>query len=230
MRQSVLLVEDDLDLAKTIIDYLELENISCDYAANGLTGLQLIKQNAYNVVVLDINMPRMDGLSMCQEMREMGLDTPIIMLTARDTLNDKLAGFSAGADDYLVKPFEMQELVARIQALSNRRSGQTNKLRIHDLKADFGKKQAFRNHSELKLSPTGWIILELLMRKSPKAVSRQSLTQAIWGDDQPDSNSLKVHVFKLRQQVDGSNENKLIHTISGQGIALRGETDNLERE
>jgi DNA-binding response OmpR family regulator len=221
MNIDVLLVEDDLDLATTVIDYLELEGIKCDHAANGIAGLQLIKAQHFNVIVLDVNMPRMDGLTVCKTLREQGINTPILMLTARDTLDDKLAGFAVGSDDYLVKPFEMQELIARIHALANRRSGQTNILSLCGLEADFSLKTLNRGERTLQLSPTGWKILEVLMRKSPEVVSKQQLLKAVWGEELPDSDSLKVHLFKLRQQVDTCSENKLIHTITGQGFAFR---------
>lgn len=221
MKISVLLVEDDLDLAATIIDYLELEGINCDHAANGIAGLQLINQHDYGVIVLDVNMPRMDGLTLCKTMRAQGGVIPVLMLTARDTLADKLAGFSVGSDDYMVKPFEMLELVARIRVLSNRRSGQTPVMSLSDLEVDFSLKSAKRGLRTLQFSPTGWTLLEALMRKSPQVLSRQQLIQAVWGDDSPDSDSLKVHLFKLRQQIDGDNEEKLIHTIAGQGFTLR---------
>jgi len=221
MKHNALLVEDDLDLAATIIDYLELENIICDHAANGIAGLQLINKHNYDVIILDVNMPRMDGLSVCQNIREQGLSTPILMLTARDTLDDKLAGFAAGSDDYLVKPFAMLELVARLQVLAKRRSGQTNKLIVDNLEVDFSKKIAVRDAVNIVLSPTSWKILEVLLRKSPDVVSREQIAQAVWGDELPDSNSLKVHMFKLRQQIDGGQKNKLIHTLTGQGFTLR---------
>ena len=231
----VLLVEDDLDLASTVIDYLEFENIDCDHAANGIAGLQLIEQqeknHPYEVIILDVNMPRMDGLTMCNTLREQGINIPVLMLTARDTLEDKLAGFDVGIDDYMVKPFEMLELVARLKVLSNRRSGKISKVSLHGLSVDFSQKTASRNNRSLHLSPTGWKLLEALMRKSPEVLSRQQLSHAVWGDDVPDSNSLKVHLFKLRQQIDNQGygddqEPKLIHTIAGQGVTFALKNNN----
>ena len=125
---NVLLVEDDLDLADTVVQYLELEGIRCDHGANGMAGLQLAKEGGYQVLLLDINLPRLDGFSLCEQLRDAGDDTPILMLTARDGLEDKLAGFKAGTDDYLVKPFALQELVVRLEALSRRRSGQATQI------------------------------------------------------------------------------------------------------
>ena len=223
MKLNLLLVEDNQDLAATIIDYLELENMFCDHAANGVAGLQLLKDNHYDVVILDVSMPRMDGLTFCKILREQGVTTPVLMLTARDTLDDKLAGFNAGTDDYLVKPFEMLELVARVQVLCKRNNGQGHKLSLHGLDVDFSQKLAHREQRKIQLSPSGWILLETLMRHSPSVVSRSQLSHALWGDNMPDSDALKVHLFKLRQQVDKENEIKLIHTVVGQGIAFNSE-------
>lgn len=125
---TLLLVEDDMDLAGNILDYLALDNFVCDHASNGVAALNLIQTNTYAVVILDINLPRQSGLSVCQTLRQRGDVTPVIMLTARDQLDDKLTGFAAGADDYLVKPFAMAELSARLQALAGRRSNQAQKL------------------------------------------------------------------------------------------------------
>ncbi len=218
---NLLLVEDDLDLATAVVDYLELEDIQCDHAANGLAGLNMITNNDYQAIILDLNLPKMDGLTVCKNMREQGIDTPVLMLTARDSLNDKLVGFDSGADDYLVKPFAMAELIVRMQVLARRRSGQVKRLNLADLELDLQQKQATRAGQLLKLSPIAWKILEVLMRATPNPVSREKLMQAVWGDDQPDSNSLKVHIYNLRKQLDVGDVQPLLHTISGVGFALR---------
>ena len=218
---NVLLVEDDLDLAATVVQYLELEDIHCDHASNGLSGLQLMRQHSYDSLLLDINMPKLDGLSVCQQLRNRGDDTPVLMLTARDQLADKILGFQAGTDDYLVKPFEMDELVVRVRALAKRRSGQSRILRCADLTMNLDNREVSRSARVLKLSPTGWRILEVLLRASPGVVSRSALEQALWGEDPPDSNSLKVHLFNLRKAIDGGFEVALLHTVSGHGFALR---------
>ena len=227
---QLLLVEDDIDLATAIIDYLELEDIQCDHGANGAIGLNLIETNQYDVVVLDLNLPKMNGLEVCERIRAQGIDVPILMLTARDTLDDKLVGFSKGADDYLIKPFAMEELIVRTQVLSRRRSGQVSKLTVADLSLDLQSTTATRNGKALKLSPTAIKLLECLMRESPKVVSREKLMKSVWGDEQPDSNSLKVHMFNLRKAVDGDcvEEQKLIHTITGRGFALKLTSNNSE--
>ncbi|QFI37050.1 response regulator transcription factor [Moritella marina ATCC 15381] len=218
---NLLLVEDDLDLATAVVDYLELEDIQCDHAMNGLAGLNMIIANDYQAIILDLNLPKMDGLTVCKNMREQGIDTPVLMLTARDSLDDKLVGFDSGADDYLIKPFAMEELIVRMQVLARRRSGQVKRLTLADLELDLQQKQAFRAGQLLKLSPTAWKILETLMRATPNPVSREKLMQAVWGDDQPDSNSLKVHIFNLRKQLDAGDVPALLHTIPGIGFALR---------
>lgn len=218
---NILLVEDDFDLAATIVDYLELEDIVCDHAANGVAGLHLINTNPYDVLVLDVNMPRMDGLQLCETARSQGQDMPILMLTARDTLQDKLAGFTAGADDYLVKPFAMEELTIRVKTLAKRRSGQVNVFSVANLSLDLNTKQAQRNGRILKLSPISFKLLDILLRASPKPVTRQQLIQSVWGDEQPDTNNLKVHIFNLRKALDTDGEQRLLHTVSGVGFALK---------
>ena len=220
----VLLIEDDLDLAETVIDYLSLENIECYHASNGIAGLQLSQDNHYDVLLLDLNLPRMDGLTVCERLRGQGYDIPILMLTARDQISDKITGFNTGTDDYLVKPFDLDELVVRIQALARRRSGQVQRLQCDDLIMDLQTKTVTRRGLNLKLSPTSWQLLEVLMRAYPDVVSKQKLEAAIWGDSPPDSDSLKVHMFHLRKAVDAPFDKILIHTISGHGFALRNET------
>ncbi len=221
MTLSTLLIEDDLDLAQTVIDYLELESIQCDHASNGVAGLQMLAEQEFDVLLLDLNLPRMDGLTVCEQLRQQGRDIPILMLTARDQITDKLAGFNAGTDDYLVKPFELDELVVRIQALSRRRSGQVQLLSCADLEMNLDTREVRRGGEPLKLSPTNWRLLETLLRASPSVVSKQKLEQAVWGDETPDSASLKVHLFHLRKAVDGDFEQKLIHTVTGHGFVLR---------
>lgn len=217
---NVLLVEDDIDLATTIVDYLDLESINCDHASNGLMGLNLLESNHYQMIMLDINMPKMDGLTLCNTLRERGMDIPILMLTARDSLEHKLEGFAAGSDDYLVKPFAMKELVARVQVLAKRRSGEAKRLVLGDLSLDINQRSAQLKQTPLKLSPIAFKLLEVLVRASPQAVSRQHIMQAVWGDEQPDSNSLKVHIYHLRKQLDAAHNNISLDTVSGIGFAI----------
>lgn len=220
---QVLLVEDDQDLAASVADYLALENIVVDHAFNGQSGLNLALNQHYHVLLLDLMLPRMDGLTLCEQLRKSGVDTPILMLTARDTLDDKIAGFHAGTDDYLVKPFAMQELTVRIQALATRKSGQTRQLAMADLHLDLDQRTASRAGQNLKLTPSCWTLLETLMRASPNVVSRSKLEEALWPEGAPDSNSLKVHMYHLRQQVDKPFSKALVHTVPGQGFVMKEE-------
>ena len=224
MNINVLLVEDDIDLASTVVDYLEIEGISCDHGANGVQGLSLINANHYQVILLDLNLPRLDGLSVCQKVRENSNDTPILMLTARDSLKDKVAGFDAGTDDYLVKPFEIEELLVRIIALSKRRSGQASTLNVGELILQLKARTATYAGDPVKLTPITFKLLEKLMREASKPVTRELLMQAIWGEDQPDSNSLKVHIHHLRKQLDKVNASLSIDSKAGFGFALRNKT------
>lgn len=217
---NVLLVEDDIDLATTIVDYLDIEDIECDHASNGVMGLNLLKINNYQMIILDVNMPKMDGLTMCKTLREQGQDTPVLMLTARDSLDNKLEGFAAGSDDYLVKPFAMKELVARVQVLAKRKSGEVKRLTLANLNLDLAKRSADVEGQTLKLSPIAFKLLETLVRSAPQPVTRSAIMQAIWGEEQPDSNSLKVHVYHLRKQLEATTQQVTLDTVPSVGFAI----------
>lgn len=221
MNINVLLVEDDIDLATTIMEYFELEAISCDHAANGVRGMQLITDHQYDVLLLDLNLPKLDGLSICQKVRELGKDTPILMLTARDSLHDKLQGFEVGTDDYLVKPFELEELLARTQALSKRKSANVSKLTCGELSFELKSGNAFYQQQEIKLTPTTKRLLEKLMREFSQPVSREALIRFVWGDESPDSNSLKVHIHHLRKQLEKVQAQLLIESQPSKGFVLK---------
>ena len=226
MTVHTLLVEDNVSLAQTVIAYFDLEGIDCDYASTGSQGLDLALSNVYQAILLDINLPRMNGLEVCEVLRNRGVDVPVLMLTARDSLADKLAGFDAGTDDYLVKPFELSELTARVKALAKRRSLLAQQLEVGPLLMDLSLKTACRHGQILSLTPTCWTLLEILMRESPNVVSREKLQNAIWkGSDLPNSNVLKGHLYKLRQQVDNPFSTKLIHTVAAHGFAIRVPND-----
>ena len=217
---DALLVEDDRDLAMSIIDHLEIENIICDYAANGIEGAALIDNNRYDVLVFDINMPGMDGLTLCEKVRGGGNDTPILMLTARDTLESKIEGFRVGTDDYLVKPFEIEELIVRLRALAKRRSGQASLFEVGPLRLDLNSRAASLRGIPVKLSPTGYKLLEQLMRASPDPVSQSELTLKVWGDDIPGSNKLRVHIHNLRKALDAAGAGHLLKTSPGFGFFI----------
>ena len=226
MTFNTLLVDDNVSLAQTVIAYFDLEGIDCDYASNGSQGLELALLNDYQVILLDINLPRINGLEVCEMIRKQGVDIPVMMLTARDSLEDKLAGFDAGTDDYLVTPFELSELVARVKALFKRRSLHSMKLEVGPLVMDLSLKTVCREGQKLKLTPTCWKLLEILMRESPNLVSREKMQNTIWNEpDLPESDVLKVHLYKLRQQVDKPFSIKLIQTVSSHGVAIRVPND-----
>lgn len=221
MKIHALLIEDDKDLAEAISDYMELDDVEFDFAYNGRSGLNLALENRYDIILTDINMPKMDGIDVCQTLREKGISTPILMLTARDTLEDKLKGFSVGSDDYLVKPFAMEELKVRMIALVRRSLGTIQKLSVGDLNVDLDKHEVSRGGEAINLTPVCWKILVTLVQHSPNVVAKSAIEEAVWGDDIPNADSLKVHLFKLRQSIDKPFASKLIHTVHGVGIAIK---------
>ncbi len=219
----ILLIEDHKDIAEMVYAYLERRNYDMDYAGDGVTGLHLAVSNDYDAIVLDLMLPGMDGLKVCEKLREDAQkNTPVLMLTARDTLEDKLAGLDIGADDYLVKPFEVRELEARVRALIRREKGMLNSelLQIGDLKFDTGTLEVTREGKALHLSPTCMKILRILMTASPKVVTRNDLERQIWGDILPDSDTLRSHLYKLRQTIDKPFEGQMLQTLQGSGYRL----------
>jgi DNA-binding response OmpR family regulator len=222
---TVLLVEDHRALAESIGAYLEAVGFVVDYAADGLTALHLAATHQYDAIVLDIGLPGVNGLEICRSLRRDARSSiPIIMLTARDQLDDKLSGFDAGADDYLVKPFAMPELEARIHAIVRRRSGAAataNRYVIGDLTLDVAAADVTRAGRRIRLSPKQFDILRLLMRESPNVVTREALERALWGDDVPDSDALRSHLYNLRRLIDKGFDHELIETVPGMGLRIR---------
>lgn len=219
----VLLVEDHRDLAETILDFLESMGCIVDYAADGMSGLHLARTESFDVILLDVMLPGMDGLKLCKRLREQHESTvPILMTTARDELNDKLAGFESGADDYLVKPFDLPELVARIQSLVRRNRGHitNSKLQVADLILDPGTRTATRQNMPLTLTPAGFQILTLLMQNTHRVVTRDEIEHTLWGDEPPASDTLRSQIYKLRKQVDKPFEQALIVTSQGTGYRI----------
>ncbi|WP_075186144.1 response regulator transcription factor [Teredinibacter haidensis] len=217
----VLLVEDNRDLAANVLDYLELQEFDCDYAERGDHALELCRDNTYDAMILDIMMPGIDGLSLCKTLRDCGNNAPVIMLTARDTLDDKLAGFEAGADDYLVKPFDLPELAARIRAITKRKTTNGSSLKVADLEINLDNHQAIRAGKSIDLSPACWKLLVALVQASPRVLSRYELENVLWKDSPPDSEALKSHLYTLRKLVDKPFDQPLIHTLRGVGVAVR---------
>ena len=223
---TVLLVEDHQSLAETVTDFLELADITVDYAADGITGLHLAVTNHYDALILDVMLPGIEGFEICQKVRKEGRsDVPIIMLTARDRIDDKLTGFDSGADDYLVKPFNPDELVARVKSLVRRNRGEFDQsaLQVGDLVFDLATMQVKRGNEVLKVSPTGMQILKVLMKKSPEVVTKEQLTQQLWGDLVPESDVLRSHLYLLRKTIDKPFDKELLHTIPGVGLKMADE-------
>lgn len=217
---QVLVVEDDRALAALIIEYLDDEGMVCDLACNGLQAIELVHQNRYDALVLDIGLPGCNGLDVCAELRAEGCNLPCIMLTARNTLEDTLAGFGVGADDYLVKPFAMAELVARINAVVTRHK-HAKPLRIGDLQIDFITRTAVRGQHALQLSPEEWKLLCHLARKSPVVVTRTELEDVLWPEGAPSQDAYKMAIYRLRKSLHQENTSPLLHTVRGVGVALR---------
>ena len=218
----ILIVEDNPGIAENIGDFLEARGHMLDFAMDGIGGLHLILTETYDVIVLDIMLPGMDGITLCRKLRESGTQyPPIIMLTARDTLSDKLEGFGAGADDYLVKPFALRELEARIYALTGRRRPfYGDRLCVGDLSLDLGTMQVLRNGKEISLNKACLTILKTLMEASPKVVSRQKIEFVLWGDMPPGSDSLRSHIYTLRRKIDKSFDRPMLQTVHGLGFKL----------
>jgi DNA-binding response OmpR family regulator len=223
---NVLLVEDHRDIAETVGEYLESKDYVVDYAPDGISGFRLCETNNYDAVVLDVMLPGIDGLDVCRRLRDESFsDVPVLMLTARDTLADKLSGFDHGADDYLVKPFDLEELEARLAALirRHRRSVSSGHLSVGGLVLDTRTMRVTRDGVELTLTPIGLKILLLLMRGSPRVVSRREIERELWGDLPPDSDALRSHMYTLRKAVDKPFDKALLHTVHSAGFRLSDE-------
>jgi len=219
----ILIIEDHKDIAEMLYEYFERRDYELDYASDGRMGFNLASQNEYDVILLDLMLPEMDGLDVCRKLREESKNyTPILMLTARDTLQDKITGLEVGADDYLVKPFEILELEARIKALMRRKGQVTQQevLEVGDLQLDTGTLEVTRADQQIYLSPIGLKILTILMKESPKVVSRNQLEHEIWGDILPDSDTLRSHMYNLRKQIDKPFEIALLQTIQSRGYRI----------
>lgn len=218
----LLLIEDNPDLVENLSEFFQDRNYTVDIAYNGLNGLSFALENDYDVIILDLMLPGMDGLEVCARLRKEGRSTPVLMLTARDTLDNKLEGFNSGADDYLVKPFDLPELDARVQALARRcRGGITQTvLKVADLEFDPGTLRITRGGRRIELPPIPVKILALLMQRSPEVVSREVIERQIWGDSLPDSDTLRAHVHILRAAIDRGFEVPLVHTVRGMGYRI----------
>jgi len=222
---NILLIEDNRDLANNIFDYFEAKGHAMDLAGDGISGLHFAATNQYDVLVLDLMLPGIDGLTLCKRLRESGNRTPVLILTARDSLDDKIAGLEAGADDYVVKPFSLREVDARLHALVRRSQVRETGsiLAVGDLSFDTGTFKVKRGERIIELPPVPLKLLEILMRQSPRVLPREEIERAIWGDSPPDSDALRAHLYILRSAVDKHADKPLIKTLRGLGYQISDE-------
>ena len=221
----ILLVEDNRDLAQNILEYFKSGGDAVDLAEDGISGLHMAIARPYDALLLDLALPGLDGLVLCRRLRDAGKQTPVLMLTARDALEDKIAGLEAEADDYVVKPCALREVDARLRALVRRAQVYRSpaRLQVGDLVLDTATREVTRGERNIKLPPIPLKILESLMRHAPRVVSREELERSIWGDSRPDSDALRAHLHILRNAVDSRATNPLIKTRRGLGYQISGE-------
>lgn len=222
---SILVVEDHSAIARNIADYLEERGHQLDFASDGRQGLALALSNYYDVVVLDLMLPGMDGWAVCRAIREQSArHLPILMLTARDSLDDKIKGFELGADDYLTKPFALEELAMRCLALSRRQQLNTDHvITIGSLQIDRQRQSVTREQQSISLQQIPFAILLTLAEAFPRVVSRSELCQRIWGDELTDSDSLRSHIYQLRQSLDKPFTRPMLKTVHGVGFSLESD-------
>ena len=222
----LLYVEDELDILETTTKRLERDGHTVDACEDGLDALSFIEVTEYDVIILDIMLPGMNGLDILRRTRELKITTPVLLLTARDSIEDRVSGLDAGSDDYLVKPFAYDELVARIRALGRRLPAEdiTNILAVGDLTLDTASKEVKRNGQAIKLSAREYSLLEYMMRNPGIVLSRDRIEQAIYNYDfEGGSNVVDVYIRYLRKKIDAGFETALIHTVRGSGYVLKEE-------
>jgi two-component system response regulator MprA len=219
---AVLVVDDDVRLLRALRRVLTVHGFDVETATSGEDAMSKVGRSAIDLVVLDVMMPGPDGLTVCSWMRASRRDLPVLMLTARDAVGDRVAGFEAGADDYLIKPFANDELVARVRALLRRAGGSTEVLALADLELDLLTRDAHRGDREIELSPIEFQLLELFLRHPRQVLGRELIYERVWGyDGARTSNSLDVFVGHLRRKLEAGGEPRLIHTVRGVGYTLR---------
>ena len=218
----VLIVEDHVALAENLFEFLAQPRYILDFASDGLMALHLLATNAYDVIVLDVMLPGISGFDICQRIRrDLQCDTPIIFITAKDAIEDKVTGFQNGADDYLVKPFNLRELALRIDALYRRRQQESGSLRAGAVSFDPGSlKLRMDGGATLELSGTAARITEVLMRAYPRFVSYDELLEALWPDGEQEMNTLRTHVYSLRKLLQETFGTPLIRTLHGRGYRM----------
>lgn len=221
MTQSLLFIEDNEDILLNLYAWFEDKGFICDCARNGVAGLDLAESGQFDCIVLDVMLPGLDGVEVCKKLRKMGAQTPVIMLTAKDAVEDRVTGLESGADDYLVKPFSLKELEARIKALLRRGSHGGDALKCGNLTLDKLLRKVTIGDVELHPTPTGFRILEALIGASPAPVLKESLETMIWGDSPPDGSALRNHIHELRKMLDLPCNATVIETVPRIGWRLR---------
>jgi DNA-binding response OmpR family regulator len=219
---KILIIEDNPTIARQLGEFLSGHHWQVDFAQNAGLGIKLALEHIYDVVLLDLNLPDMDGLDVCEEIKsKANIIPPVLMLTARDSFHDKAAGFHRGADDYLTKPFDLRELVLRCEALARRHNlHQPKTLQLGDLVLDTKNKIASHKAEKLELTSIGFQILEVLVKSYPDVCSRSILIHQLWGDDPPESDALKSHIYALRKILDKSFAKPMIKTLMNLGYQL----------
>lgn len=223
----ILVVEDNPDILANVVDYLILKGFEVDAIHNGSMALNLLGSNRYDLLVLDIALPGMDGLTLCRHLREQERSAlPIIMLTAKDTLDDRLKGFDSGADDYLVKPFALPELLRRINAVLKRsQQHYQRRLCVADLTLDLDSHSVTRANQPIELNQKCFTLLATLMKRSPQVVTQAELSSLLWGEEPPESDALKTHIYRLRHQIDKPFSPPLLQTVPRVGYRLSPDAD-----
>jgi two-component system OmpR family response regulator len=219
----LLLVEDDVKIAQFVVNGLKEAGFAVDHAANGEDGLHLALTEPYDVAVVDLMLPKLDGLTLIEEVRRNNIDTPVLILSAKRSVDDRVKGLKTGSDDYLVKPFAFSELLARVQALIRRSTRVTapSKLKVADLTLDLNARKVFRDEEEILLQPLEFSLLEYLMRNSGRVVSKTMIMEHVWDYNfSPQTNVVEARICYLRDKIDKNYDRKLIHTVRGVGYVL----------
>ena len=220
----VLLIEDEKNVSAFIKQGLEEDFYTVDVAEDGIDGYGMATSQTYDLIILDLMLPGMDGKEICKKLRDLGIKTPILMLTALNTIPDKVEGLESGADDYLTKPFSFSEMLARIRALMRRSADYTGDITLADLRVDLLSRRVFRGDREIVLTPKEFSLLEYLLRNKSRVVSRTQILENVWGYDfDPATNVVDVHIKFLREKIDKDSDQKLIHTARGVGYILKAE-------
>ena len=218
----ILLIEDEPDIADVIKLGLSQAHYTVDIEHDGRKGLAAAQNHLYSLIVLDIMLPGIDGFQICERLREQGNPTPILMLTAKDAIPDRVHGLRLGADDYLPKPFDFTELVARVEALVRRdRLNKSRVIKVADLEVDTGSRTVRRNGQEVSLTPREFALLEALVTRPGQVLTRDMIQERVWLDEESSSNTVDVYIGTLRKKIDTLSDTKLIQTVHGVGYTLR---------